>query len=399
MTISRSLLAVGLAVSAILGGSVHAAEYTATLLPGEEILLKPISYEKSNKIYDVSCADDVLGCGSESCDTGSCGNACQTCGDVGCGCGNGYGLTFVAGVEATFLAPIRDGQTDWLYQDIPNGISNSYTTSDNNVSIVPAPRIWLGFVNCYGWGAQIRYWELNDNALRSDPFVPFGLPAGDVIGYSAVNSLQMFTLDAEVTKNFTWGCWDLQAGFGYRHASLEVGDTAAVSALVARPGGIGGGTNWMTGTGASLYNFEGDGITMALTGYRPTCHGFDFFWSARGSVLFGSADALSVTTAQLSGPGGSAAFTSTGAAGGNDEIFIGELQVGTQWSHYLPCANACFFFRGAFEYQYWSDGSSRTAATSAVGETNVGLLQIASQSGGNSTMDLVGFTIATGITY
>ncbi|MEW4564760.1 hypothetical protein AB1K70_19625 [Bremerella sp. JC770] len=390
MTISKSLLAVGVAVSAILGGTVQAGEYTAKLLPGEEVHLKAASYEVSD-VYNVSCSDEVLGCGN-GCSTGSCGDLCQSCGSNECCCGP----VWVGGVEATFLAPLRDGQTQWLYQDFPNAVSISGNSSDGNDGLVPAPRVWLGLVNCYGWGAQVRYWELNNDAQQNDPFAPLLPPTGDFFGVSSTSSIELYTLDAEVTKNFQWNCWDMQAGFGFRHASLDLSDTASVTSLVNRPGG---GTNFMAASGTSGYDFEGNGITFALSGARPTCHGFELFWSARGSVLWGSNSAYSITTAQLSGPVGSAANTNAAIAGGDSDLFIGELQLGSQWTHRLQCANARFFFRGAFEYQYWSDGDTGTGATSLVGESGVGQLDIASQSGGNSSIDLVGFTLATGITY
>lgn len=402
MTISKSLLAVGLAVSAILGGSIQAGEYTASLLPGEEAFLKPVAFEKlSNNIYDVSCSDDVLGCG-ESCSTESCGSACQTCGEMGCGCGDCCGdccgLSFVGGVEATFLAPIRSGGTDFVRYDLVNSVNNTFTTDEDNVSIVPAPRVWLGVVNCYGWGAQMRYWELNDNALRNDPFIPFTtFPtlSGDPLGYSTVNSVQMYTLDFEATKNFCFGCWDMQAGFGYRHASLDMGDTVAFQSVISH----GGGDNFYTASGASLLSFEGDGLTFALSGARPTCHGFELFWSARGSILWGTATSSSQTNANVVGPTVSAGSNNIAIGEVDDELFIGELQLGAQWTHCLPCANGLFFFRGAFEYQYWDGVGAGTASNSFAEQTAVGGVAIQTQSGGNSSMDLVGFTIATGITY
>jgi len=399
MTISKSLLAIGFAVSAILGGTAHAEKYTATLLPGEEAFVKPASHENKMNIYDVSCSDEVLGC--DSCAAGSCGDTCGSC-DLGCGCDSGCGdccgLTFVGGVEATFLAPIRSGDTDFVRYDLVNSVNNQFTTGDDNVSIVPAPRLWLGFVNCYGWGAQVRYWELNDNALRNDPFVPyttFPTLSGDTLGYSSVNSLQMYTLDLEVTKNFCVGCWDMQAGFGYRHAALESADTVAFQSVIAH----GGGNNFYSATGSSLLNFEGDGLTFALSGSRPTCHCFELFWSARGSILFGTATSSSSTSAQAIGPGFSAGSSNIAIGEVDDELFIGEVQLGAQWTHGLPCANALFFFRGAFEYQYWDGVGAGSAANSFAEQTAVGGVAIQTQSGGNSSMDLVGFTIATGLTY
>ncbi|MBI1249563.1 hypothetical protein GC197_17200 [bacterium] len=392
MKVQKLIIAIGIALLAMLGAELQATEIRSKLLPGEETRVKPVSLEKSD-IYKVRSTEDIFGTAN------SCGaEGLECCGAPGCGCDSCCDLTFVAGVEATFLAPIHNGQTDFVRYNLFNNVNNNFTTGNGNSPLVPAPRIWLGATNCHGWGALVRYWQLNNCTVRNDPFTPFTTPptlSGDLYGFSTNNSLKLYALDIEATKNFCLGCWDMQAALGYRHALLQVGDTVAFQSVISHPGG----NNFYSATGASLLNFEGNGVTFGLNGIRPTCGCFDLFWSARGSVLWGNATSSSMTSAQAIGPTIAAGSTNAALGSGNDDLFIGEVQLGAQWSHWLPCANALFFFRGAFEYQYWDGVGGTTTANSFAEQTGVGGVAISTQSAGNSAINLVGFSIATGISY
>lgn len=307
--------------------------------------------------------------------------------------GPGYGYCRAGwrlGVEATFLAPMGGNGQSWTLNDISGGNTYGFSTDANGIGgLVPAPRIWAGYVCNNGWGFQFRYWELNTSSNYADPY----LITGDNLGYTSGTNLEMYALDLEGIKEFCFWDWNMMGTFGYRHATRDYNETTNMIGLVA-------GNRAFTGTSSGIASFEGDGITFSLSGYQCSncCYGLQWFWNTRGSVLFGSNYVGALTHATLQGPGGNEVQTNGGFAGANDSIFVAEFQVGAMWSAPVKCINGRFFLRGAFEYQHWSSLNSGAGATSTVGEIGVGQLTVNSVAPSDS-LDLVGFAIATGITW
>ncbi|WP_237564786.1 hypothetical protein [Blastopirellula marina] len=257
--------------------------------------------------------------------------------------------------------------------------------------------MWLGFVNDCGWGAQVRYWELNSSATNTDLFTP-QLITGDTTGFNAANTIQMQALDIEAIRNFCYCDWNVTTSFGYRHALRDSQGAMNFIAQVDRPTIIGGQTALYSGASSSISKFEGDGLTFSLAGSRPTCYGIDLFWNMRGSCLWGNSYSSSSAAAAVGTPFGGANFTTGAVSGKSDDIWIGELQAGAQWSRCLPCSNARFFLRGAFEYQYWGSTSGQTFAEAGVFDSGVSGMYV-SASSPESSINLVGFALSSGITW
>ena len=51
----------------------------------------------------------------------------------------------------------------------------------------------------------------------------------------------------------------------------------------------------------------------------------------------------------------------------DDNLFIGEIQLGLEWDYALRCMPANAFCRVALEYQRWSGGQGYSAANSFAG--------------------------------
>ena len=51
----------------------------------------------------------------------------------------------------------------------------------------------------------------------------------------------------------------------------------------------------------------------------------------------------------------------------DDNLFIGEIQLGLEWDYALRCLPANAFFRAALEYQRWTGGQGYSAANSFAG--------------------------------
>lgn len=297
------------------------------------------------------------------------------------------------GVEATFLAPMGGNQAGWTFINEFAGQTNSFSTDAHGIDgLVPAPRLWGGYVCDNGWGVQARYWELNTSSNYANPF----FLTGDTYGFASGTNLDMFAFDLEVVKEFCFYDWNMVGTFGYRHAQREFNETIGFNGAIVH----GAGTTTFAGTASGIATFEGDGLTFSLSGYRCSncCWGLQWFWNARGSVLFGDSYAGALTHAQLIRPAGSANETNFGYAGDSDSIFVAEFQVGAQWSTPLKCMGGRFFARGAFEYQHWGEIGAAAGATSTVGDIGVGELTMNALAPGDS-LDLVGFAISAGIVW
>ena len=80
--------------------------------------------------------------------------------------------------------------------------------------------------------------------------------------------------------------------------------------------------------------FSGVGPTVGLIGYKPLpCRNFSLFYNVRGSILWDNGAVNEVQTrANYLGGGASGDYARTQA---DASMFIGEIQVGTQWNFEL----------------------------------------------------------------
>ena len=107
------------------------------------------------------------------------------------------GPIWVAGTEATFLAPIITGTTVETVI-VSNGSGNGLGVIDDlGLEMMTfAPRVWLGINNGDGWGLVTRFWYLNDEQLDAA-----NIPDGpDFFSFQGENRLKMYNVDLEVTR-------------------------------------------------------------------------------------------------------------------------------------------------------------------------------------------------------
>jgi hypothetical protein len=227
-----------------------------------------------------------------------------------------------AGVEGTFLDPHFHG-TGNRNADAVLGIVDPGWTA--------APRIWLGIQNDSGWGARVRYWELSDNEGR------IGLTnVQPDTSIDIFQNLNMYDIDAELTKQFNLGCWKLLGSFGGCFGSLERFDMADFFSTTGPPS-------------SSTFQFnnrvDAGGITAGLEVSRPIGIGsLQVFGSLRASELWGNSNAF---VAIHQPPSNNGTLSDRFAA----DLTIWETQVGLQCSKQLAQNTGTVYARCAFEYQ------------------------------------------------
>ncbi len=315
-------------------------------------------------------------------------NCCQ-----GCGCGSNECCCdghWILGIEAVMLSPQFQRRAFADYEVSDEEIYGDYRGGVTSGLFI-TPRITLGYQGeC--WGVDVRYWRMEEGADRQMPGI--GRNIFDTYGDSGLFRAE--TLDLEATRLFCWREWTNQLAFGIRYAQLDEATGSSAARVVDDV--------LFQGSSYARNEFSGTGLTAALSGYRPVnCRCFNLFYSVRGSVLWDN-DALNIAQTQSSvmTPDFATAGTDNGALSrGNGTMFIGEVQVGTQWNFQLcrGCADA--FVRLALEYQYWNTQNTGGAAAFSDAFVSDGstILGHAVARSGESSLDLIGFTVATGFTW
>ncbi len=295
-------------------------------------------------------------------------------------------------VEAVFLAPVLKDQTlDFVLTDIGGATSTTLTSGTANAEYFDVtPRITLGIQGDHGWGVAIRYWRMN-NAADANDLLDIGNPL-DLTGFTAGSAFKAYTLDGEVIKGFCRGDWDLLGTFGVRH--LNSNRTESISGL-----GIVGLDSYF-GQAISEREFNGTGITGSLSGLRACYNhcGVDWFWSVRGSAVWGDNDTRALSQMTLVNPGGFASSVNLATASSSDTMFIGEAQFGLQWSREIETFNARTFARCAAEYQYWNADDGSAAATSFAGNAGVSGAVVGSTAR-RLDLHLIGFNLGAGFMW
>ncbi len=287
-------------------------------------------------------------------------------------CGNQYGCdgncqcnkccqpswSCVAGTEITFLVPeIDDGRLDAeIFDTATIGTANTTDLGMDLHDMNFAPRVWLG-VQRGCWGFVGRFWYLDTCDSAYDPF------EADGFGYYADSSLEMQTIDLEVTRQMCVRGNEVTGSFGLRYASFDraaslntIGQSDVDDAI------------YTTHSMFRQFN-RGVGVTSALYGESPICGTcVSWFYNARGSMLFRTSTDTFAESIATVGAGAGQGSAVTGAAANLDEPWmIAELQVGLTAKRRLECYPADAFVRVAFEFQHWSGDESESRATSVVG--------------------------------
>ncbi len=313
------------------------------------------------------------------------GQGCGCCSNSCCPCGN-----WILDIEAPWLSPQAQDRPLAGYRIV----DGDTIVSDDHGGVVGGlfitPRIALGYQGeC--WGVQARYWRMNENSRSLVPSTET-----DLTGNTVDNLFKAETVDIEGTRLFCWGDTTNQLAFGVRYAQLE----QATNLSVVRETGAGPTLQVFSGNAFSRNEFSGIGPTLGLMGYKPLpCRNFSLFYNVRGSLLWDDGAVNEVQTrASNLGSGASADYARSQA---NATMFIGEIQLGTQWNFQLchNCADA--FVRLAIEYQYWTTSDtgfvlSDSYAPDPLYTDNYGH---ATASSGATDVNLIGFTVATGFTW
>lgn len=294
----------------------------------------------------------------------------------------------------------NDGEFEFINWGIQENSFGSSTSLDGNFGqadqLTGIPRLTLGIVGENGLGIQGRYWRM-ENSIGS-----FGLPVNfsNVPPYpsstsdvdwtdGALNRLTGFehfsaeTIDLELSKDFCVFGWSGLATFGVRHGSYNNYRINAVD------GGIQTGAPGIgapTGSGDDLLNtfhtadydlgsrqaasFRGTGLTTSLTGMRPFAFNpqFALFASMRGSVLYGDSVNSAQTYAAMESFYNSDFASETETLRSSNELYIAELQLGSQWSRNVNFLNGRVFARAAVEYQFWRNNAAQANAASVAGD-------------------------------
>lgn len=318
-------------------------------------------------------------------------------------------LFWVGGVEATFLVPDLNNQpATFAVEELAKDRIDFCSTETTDVdSMYLSPRIWLGVQGCC-WGTNIRYWHLQASEGTYDPSLG-GLGTWDDfdcgrpdLGFFSNNRLEAYTVDFEITRRFcVHDCW-MQAALGVRHADIQ--NDESITGLALTDEGI------LNGFANANRRSRGTGLMLGLYGRKALfpCSCVNWFYNARLSTLWGptTTNVETFAAVQSSDPD----FVATaGSVNGayttvDDTLFIGEIQLGLEWNYALCCLPANAFFRLAIEYQRWDGGKGESAADSFAGisiDDGEPATSIVATSAfaAEPQMDLLGFTIGTGLTW
>lgn len=318
-------------------------------------------------------------------------------------------LFWTAGVEASFLAPdLNEGSAGFGAFSDANGNFADYSTSNDDVDdFYLTPRVWIGVQGCL-WGANLRYWRLNASEGSYDPILgsngEWDGPGCGVedFGYQSCNDLEMYTVDFEITRRVCLhDCW-MQFSLGARHAEIESAATLWGAALTDDA--------QLLGVAGSNRASRGTGILLGWYGRKPIypCSCVHWFYNLRWSALWGKTETAAQTGAMVGmittdpdavAVAGSVNNASTSV---NDDMFIGEVQVGLEWDYALRCLPANAFWRISLEYQRWTGGRGYTYANSFAGvevDDELTALGDALAIADSPDLDLIGLSIGTGLTW
>jgi hypothetical protein len=346
-------------------------------LQAEEINLTSMLDEAT--IQQVSC------CESDCCEADCC-DACDCC-DSCC-----FQPHWYAAAEFMFLGVDSDLGSKHGHGAVAgvNGIGGGGGISGSSYNdFTYAPRLTLGRELSENWGVQTRFFYLSDTDSDGQPLPTPAAP----VALLSESGLRLYTIDVEAVRHIRRENWKIDATGGVRHGSLDM--NSAVSAA----GVFNGGADFASSTAASGSSFDGTGLTGALIGRRQLGSSrASLFTSARGSVLWGDADAYAAAASNVLTTGG-AGTNFQGALGqGSTEMTIIELAIGVQWDWALRCVPANAFFRTSFEYQNW-DVDDNGAAFAVGGAAAPGAATVAAASAGPAEVDLYGLVLGAGFTW
>ncbi|MBS0265808.1 MAG: hypothetical protein JSS02_28010 [Planctomycetes bacterium] len=298
--------------------------------------------------------------------------------------------------------------------------STSYTSSgviDFSWGAKVAPRFWLGYQASEDWTFRGQYWHFDNSSETIQlthaadgpgalttigtvgvvPFTSTPLATGSPADAITIGSSLAFNVaDLEAVRKGQIGCWDLQGSVGIRYVDLTQNYNASLTNAGDPNAQIAARTNLQ-----SEHNvFHGFGPVLGGRASYPVGWGLSTYGDARGSVVFGTA---TQSGAQLFSGGAPQTQFFNYSSDRTIALPIGELELGVSWA--LQTDQCLWTVSTGFMSQVWYNagaaaiGAGGTSVQSSAFSGNVlpvgGSLSTAS----NSSMYLVGWTLALGVAF
>ncbi len=329
---------------------------------------------------------------------GCCDTCCSPC-SPSCGCAKCRPRRIlVVGTEAVFLDVDLNGQrVNYQFDDFGNSPSSALfgpAYGDGSIDdFYIVPRLWLG-VQGECWGVVGRYFHMRVGEHSHDPFDP-SVGVGEQ-SFDTNSIFEAYYTDLELTRNFCCHGCKSQLSFGARYAMIEHDEN--IYARSVSDDGL------LTGYGRANRQAHGTGLTFGLNGRKPLfCNSCaHWFYNVRSSILWGCIRNGVESDATATGTGAYSGTIDGAAVAVNDDLFIGEVQLGIEWDFALRCLPAKSFFRAAFEYQYWDASTGFATSGSVAGFGNPqspNAVVAVNTSAPGLIVDLIGFSVGTGFTW
>jgi hypothetical protein len=188
--------------------------------------------------------------------------------------------------------------------------------------------------------------------------------------------------------------------FGFRYAAFQRSssllDTSRVGAI----------PTLISSSAMESTNFYGGGLTGGLFGKTPTyIPNLSWIYSGRMSVVWDpSSKSVAMSDVLYGGNRGAFDNFSGGTNSAFSTLLMSEIQLGMQYDRALRVVRGNAFFRTAFEWQYWNlnhGNSMKSAASGGLTPTTfpLGGFAIAESRASGTTLDMLGFNIATGFNW
>jgi hypothetical protein len=294
----------------------------------------------------------------------------------------------IVAVESTFFWPqLTNGNTF-----VGNGTSGSSGPLDqqftqSNEMFIVGPRVTFG-AQGPRWGVLGGLWYASNWA---NGFSPADTASGTP-GFSNFNSFQAYTADLAMQRRWGGRLWNFWGFGGVRYGSVNINHRS--NATQFDDGYM------MSSTAYTGQSFQGTGITFGGYGTRAIGNSpFALFFSNRYSILWGDsrndAQAATALTCDTMTSASSASGMTTSRV---NDLFIAELQMGTQWQRQLVWFPGRAFLRAAFEYQYWNTGGICASAQST-SLIDAEYYSTACAEAKRILFNMVGFNLGGGIIY
>lgn len=266
-----------------------------------------------------------------------------------------YKQGFSTGIDLVFLKPRYDDNL--AFSTLNTNADFSTNAYGRNFTYNPeiSPRVWISKEGYTGFSLRARYWTFDHDADAESASVSglttlvASLPTQTATGglslqaegesLTANSFTKAYTVDFELGQRINFECWQMKAGGGFRHGSVEHGyDSHAY-----RSG------ETVIGSSSVRNRFDGVGPTIFLEAKRPLGFGnLALFGNARYSILLGSFQVRETDTITVS---------DTYSEDVDSTVRIGEIQLGVEWQRHFVNGNR-LYFTAAWELQAWEGAGS-----------------------------------------